>query len=106
MAAINEGLPVVIVPFAWDHPETGFRIQESGSGVLLPPQSLTPASLRDAVLRVLNEPAFRENAVRLANGFHKLGGAARAAELIEQMTARETGASEGKGAISGAAGTR
>jgi MGT family glycosyltransferase len=88
MAALNEGIPVVIVPFAWDHPETGYRIQESGAGVHIRPHDLTPQSLRAAVERILSEPTYRSNAMRLAKSFERMGGARRAAELVEGMTRR------------------
>lgn len=85
MAALNEGIPVVIVPFAWDHPETGFRVQESGAGIHLKPKDLTPESLRDAVGLILEDPKYRRNAMLLAQSFERLGGARRAAQLIQQM---------------------
>lgn len=85
MAAVNQGIPVVIVPFAWDHPETGFRIQESGAGIHLTPAQLTPDRLKEAVLRILEDPAYRRNAMRLAQSFERAGGAMRAARLIEAM---------------------
>ncbi len=85
MAALNTGIPVVIVPFAWDHPETGFRIQESGAGIHLAPDELTPERLAAAVARILEYPDYRRNAMRLAKSFERAGGATRAAQLIEAM---------------------
>jgi UDP:flavonoid glycosyltransferase YjiC (YdhE family) len=38
--------------------------------------------MRGAVERLLQEPAFRQNAQRLARSFERCGGASRAAELI------------------------
>lgn len=85
MAALNESIPVVIAPFAWDHPETGFRIQESGAGIHIKPGDLTPRSLRAAVELILRDPSYRRNATRLALSFERLGGARRAADLVEEM---------------------
>jgi MGT family glycosyltransferase len=85
MAAFEAGVPVVVVPFTWDHPETGWRVAESGAGIHLPPKQCTPERMRDAVERLLHEPAFRQNAQRLARSFVRCGGASRAAELIAAL---------------------
>ncbi len=85
MAALEAGVPVVVVPFTWDHPETGWRVAESGAGIHLPPKLCTPERMRVAVEHVLKEPSFRQNAQRLARSFERRGGAARAAELIARL---------------------
>ncbi len=85
MAALELGIPVVIVPFAWDHPETGWRVQESGAGVHLRPPECTPENMRRAVEKILKEPSFRENAQRLAETFRRCGGAPAAARLIAKL---------------------
>ena len=41
--------------------------------------------MREAVLRVLNEPSYRRNAERLAESFSRLRGAGRAAELAAKL---------------------
>src|SRR5262249_8671627 len=58
LPALNAGIPVVIVPFDWDHPETAWRVADSGAGLRLAPRDCTPLRMRDAVLRVLREPSF------------------------------------------------
>jgi MGT family glycosyltransferase len=88
LAALQAGIPVVIVPFNWDHPETGWRVAETGAGIRLAPKECTPDRMRDAVERVLYEPSFRQNAQRLAASFARCGGPARAAELLEGLSVR------------------
>ncbi|HXI40072.1 MAG TPA: nucleotide disphospho-sugar-binding domain-containing protein [Bryobacteraceae bacterium] len=85
MAAFEAGVPVVVVPFTWDHPETGWRVAESRAGIHLQPKQCTPERMRVAVERVLREPGFRQNAQRLARSFERCGGAVRAAELIAAL---------------------
>lgn len=85
MAAFDSGLPVVIVPFTWDHPESAFRVAETGAGIRLSHKDCTPARMREAVQRILGEPSFRHNAQRLATSFARYGGADRAADLISGM---------------------
>jgi UDP:flavonoid glycosyltransferase YjiC (YdhE family) len=85
MAALNSAVPVVIVPFAWDHPETGWRIRASGAGVLVEPKHLSPETLRVAVMQTLNDPAIREKARVVADSFRALGGARTAARFVHEL---------------------
>ena len=82
LAGLKAGLPAVIVPFDWDHPETAWRVAASGAGIRLAPRECKPRRLRDAVRQVLDDPSFRRNAQRLAASFGAAGGAERAAALI------------------------
>jgi MGT family glycosyltransferase len=85
LAALSEGVPLVIVPTAWDQPENAWRVAESGAGIRLTPRQCTPAHLRSAVMRVLHDRSFLENARRLKNDFANYGGASQAADLLEQL---------------------
>ncbi len=87
LAALKAGTPLVISPTEWDRPENAQRVVEAGAGIRIPPQKCTPARVRDAVQRILNEPAFRANAKRLAAEFARYDGPARAAELLEGVSA-------------------
>lgn len=82
LAGLNAGVPAVIVPFDWDHPETAWRVAASGAGLRLAPRACTPTRMREAVQRVIEEPSFRRNAQRLAANFRAAGGADRAAALV------------------------
>jgi MGT family glycosyltransferase len=85
LAAFEKGVPVVVVPFTWDHPETGFRVSESGAGIHIPPNQCTPERMRTAVQRILEDPSFRQNTRRLAQSFDRCGGPPAAARLIEGL---------------------
>jgi MGT family glycosyltransferase len=87
LAALKSGVPLVVVPTEWDKPENAQRVVEAGAGLRLDPKRCTPERLRVAVERVLAEPSFRQNAQRLAAGFARYRGPARAAELLEGMAA-------------------
>lgn len=86
LAALQTGVPLVVVPTEWDKPENAQRVVESGAGLRLAPGRCTPHHLRAAVERVLDEPSFRYNAERLASDFDHYGGGARAAELLEMLS--------------------
>ncbi|MEA3337602.1 MAG: glycosyltransferase [Chloroflexota bacterium] len=85
LATLLQGLPLVIVPSDWDHPETAWRVADAGAGIWLKPEQCTPERLRTAVLRLLEEPSFRENARRLGHTLETRGGPVRVVELLEEM---------------------
>jgi len=58
----------------------------SGVGVDLRTGHPRAARVRDAVDRVLAEPAMRETSQRLSEDLAAAGGAERAAELIEESS--------------------
>jgi MGT family glycosyltransferase len=94
LAALAAGVPLVVVPTAWDQPENAWRIAEAGAGIRLAPSRCTPDAIRAAVERVLGDASFRQNACRLAAEFAGYGGAAQAADLIEGLAIGETGRAE------------
>jgi MGT family glycosyltransferase len=85
LAALLRGLPLVIVPSDWDHPETAWRVVDAGAGLRVAPEDCAPERLREATERVLREPAFRANARRLGESLASCGGPSRAAELLEGL---------------------
>ncbi len=98
--ALLNGVPLVVVPTQWDLPENAQRIVEAGAGLRLDPGRCTPARLRRAVERVLETPRFRENARRLGAALTREGGAARAVELLEELTAAGRPAAVATGRVS------
>jgi UDP:flavonoid glycosyltransferase YjiC (YdhE family) len=74
----------------WDHPETGFRVAESGAGVHLKFADCSAANMREALDRILYQPSYRQNAGRLARCFERDGGPARGARLITNLLQTET----------------
>ncbi len=89
MAALSRGIPVVVLPSIWDQTEVAWRVHETRTGLRISPRLATAERVRKAILRVLEEPHFRENAVRMAEALHRRGGPAHAAELIEDLIRRQ-----------------
>ncbi|ATB32833.1 glycosyltransferase [Melittangium boletus] len=87
-AALEYGLPLVLVPIAADQPMNAARCEELGMARVVEPLSMTPESVREAVRDVLKTPSYRENARRFQREARTLPGLPRAVELLEKL-ARE-----------------
>src|ERR1017187_10317820 len=88
LAALQAGLPAVVLPSIWDQAEMAWRVAETGAGLRISPWRAPPARLRRAVLRVLDEPSFRDNAVKMGAALVRCGGPAGAAGLIDDLVGR------------------
>ena len=75
------GLPLVLYPQTPEQHGVANRVAALGAGVPLTDPSAD--GIRRAVEAALTDPAYRENAQKLADGFHRCGGAAEAADAIE-----------------------
>jgi UDP:flavonoid glycosyltransferase YjiC (YdhE family) len=87
--ALAQGVPVLTVPHAGDMAENAARADWAGVGVRLPWRLLTPASLRLATRRALATACLGARAAELADWSARHDGAARAADLVEDLGRRE-----------------
>lgn len=85
LASLKAGVPLVVVPTFWDKSDNAQRVVEAGVGLRLAPRHCTPDRVRAVVMRLLEEPSFRENARRMARRFAEAPGPAGAAELLERL---------------------
>jgi MGT family glycosyltransferase len=86
--AISCGVPVVAVPHAGDMGENAARADWAGVGVRLPWRFLTPATLRLAVRRALQDTRLIQRARSVSAWSAAHDGPARAAELVEELVQR------------------
>jgi UDP:flavonoid glycosyltransferase YjiC (YdhE family) len=84
LESLQWGVPLVVLPVAYDQPGVGVRIERAGAGRTIPVGRLTVDRLRHAVRLVLGDPAYRERAARLQMSIHFADGLNRAAEVIEE----------------------
>jgi MGT family glycosyltransferase len=87
--SLANGLPLVITPIRDDQPVVANQVVAAGAGLRLRFGRLGARALREAVRRVIDEPAFREAASRVRASFAAAGGAVEAARLLETL-AQET----------------
>ena len=91
MAALAEGLPMVVVPIAADQPENAERCAVLGVAQVLPADDLSPETARRAVLDVLAEQSYRRAAAGMRDEINALPGPAFAVGLLEDLVARSAG---------------
>ncbi len=83
--ALANGVPLVAAGQTEEKPEICARIQWSGAGVNLKTQKPTPARIRQAVRKVLENPSFKKNAQRLKAEYQQYDSSKLAADLLEQL---------------------
>jgi MGT family glycosyltransferase len=83
LESVAAGVPMVVLPVAYDQPGVGVRVEWSGVGRSIPVGRLTVDRLRDAVRIVLGNPAYRQRAGRLQSSIEAADGLNRAADVIE-----------------------
>src|SRR5262245_25373555 len=85
--ALGAGTPLLVCPFIGDMSETAMRVVWAKVGLSLPWRLCRPAPLRWAARRILADPAFAARAAELAAWGRSHDGAARGAQLVEELAA-------------------
>lgn len=89
LAALDAGVPSLILPAGLDKGEAAQRIAWAGAGLRLPqPVRCSVERLRAGALRLLAEPNFARRAEAVGREMAQLGGPAHAASLLEELAAR------------------
>ncbi|MGI5414474.1 macrolide family glycosyltransferase [Actinomadura luteofluorescens] len=88
MDALIAGRPMVVVPFTFDVKPMARRVGELGLGTVVPAEEFTGARLREAVEGLAGDRAALERVRRMREHTARAGGAARAADVIEEYLAR------------------
>lgn len=82
------GVPQIALSSMWDHFYRAKRLEELGAGLHLPAEELTASGLRGRLERLLNEPAFRDNADRLRQEMSAAPAPNDVVPVLEKLTAR------------------
>ncbi len=80
--ALAHGVPLVVAPIRLAEPITAAHVTRAGAGIAVSHAHSSPAELTAALVAVLDEPAYRVHARRIATQFAADGGAAIAAERL------------------------
>ena len=82
--ALAHGVPLICIPVIDEQRENAARIEALGAGIRLAP-SASSDQIRTAISRVLNEPHFRQAALRIAITLTDQNGADMAAAELESL---------------------
>ncbi|MBZ4192498.1 glycosyltransferase [Niabella beijingensis] len=80
---LSHGLPMVVIPIAYDQSHVAGRVVRTGAGLRLNFNRFRAQHLRDAVMEILQEQRFREAAGLVRTSFEATGGVAAAAGYLE-----------------------
>jgi UDP:flavonoid glycosyltransferase YjiC (YdhE family) len=83
--ALAHGVPLVVAPVTSDQPVNAAQVAAAGAGIRVRFARARPEQLRAAVLRVLDDPAYRLAAGRVRDSFVAAGGASAAATHLERL---------------------
>ena len=87
--ALAAGVPVCVVPFGRDQLEVAGHVTWCDAGTRVSPWRLSPERLRHAIRAATGK---RHGAQRVADGLARAGGAAAAADALEELTLNTSGA--------------
>jgi len=87
--ALSHGVPLVAAGASEDKPEVCSRIAYAGAGIDLRTGSPSPSQLKQAVLRVLHEPSYRQKAKFIQLDFASHDSPTEAALLLERLAKKK-----------------
>jgi len=85
----TNGLPMLITPIAYDHFHTAKLIENAGCGISIRYKRLKIADLRNSVFELLENPKYRNAALKIKETFISAGGNDQAVQLLEDFAEAE-----------------
>ncbi len=82
--SLLEGRPMVAIPLAHDQPAIAARVARLGIAEVLPVMRLSVKKIQRALAKVLNDPSYRDAAVKMQAKLQSLDGLQRAVDVIER----------------------
>lgn len=86
--ALSNGLPLVVIPIAYDQSHVAGRVVANGCGVRLNFNRFKAPHLENAVNDILNDPAYRLAAQHIQRSFVRAGGTRTAAQWLSEITVK------------------
>jgi MGT family glycosyltransferase len=84
--ALFHGVPLIVTPIKGDQAINASQVAEAGAGLRMSFDRAGAVQLREALTRVLDDPAFRKSARQVGESFAAAGGATAAALHLEQLS--------------------
>jgi MGT family glycosyltransferase len=85
LSGLRYGVPMVIAPTEWDKPDNARHVRNAGAGLVISPARCRGSILARTVQKVLDDPSFRENALKMGAILKSYQGARAAAKLLEEL---------------------
>lgn len=82
---LQAGIPMLIIPRAGDQFDVAQLTVETQSGLRIDPKQVSADSMQTAINELLDNPVYKQNALRLAADFRKCDAPLTAARMIEQL---------------------
>lgn len=83
--SLSHGLPLIVAPIRDDQSVIARQVIDAGAGLFMRFGKVTPSTARATVEQLLGDENLKQNAERLARSFEGLGGAERAAAIVESQ---------------------
>ena len=83
--SIYYGLPLIVIPIAYDQFQTSQLVTNAGCGIRLKFKRLKPAHLIDALDLILTSPVYKASSKAISQTFYKAGGIDAAIHEIEML---------------------
>ena len=85
LESLSNGVPMVAVPVTNDQPAVAARIAYTKTGEVVELNKCNVDSLKIAIAKVLAQPEYRQNALKLKTEIERAGGVKTAADIIESQ---------------------
>jgi MGT family glycosyltransferase len=86
MEAISCGLPIITIPQSISQEGAARRVAELGLGLKIEKEAVTADTLREAALRLLQDPEYRTRVHQMQNDAQNAGGFRAAADVLQDFT--------------------
>jgi zeaxanthin glucosyltransferase len=96
LETLSGGVPMVAIPITNDQPGVAARVVSCGAGEALPLSKLTAGRLRTLVQRVMGDPLYRQQAIRMQQAIHATRGVERAADIVMDVVSKTLIPSRGR----------
>jgi len=88
--ALSNGLPLVVIPIAYDQSHVAGRVVRTGAGERLNFNRFKAHHLNEAVQNILTNPDYKKAAETVRESFIEAGGSTTAANLLENAISTST----------------
>jgi MGT family glycosyltransferase len=88
LETLMQGKPLLALPMVLDQPAVAARLAALGVAVVLPAENRSTEQVRTALLKVQNDPSYRNAAQKLQSQMQSLRGLERAADIIEEALSK------------------